>query len=132
MGVTVTSSEIAQRLPAGTHGNTFGGNPLAAAAGLAVIEDIEHRGLLAHSAEMGEYMLQRLSGLQKGSIRQVRGLGLMVAVELRERATKHLRALQQQGIIALPAGPTTLRFLPPLVIDREAVDTLVTTLDKIL
>lgn len=132
MGLTVTSEAISSGLPAGTHGNTFGGNPLAAAAGLAVLEEIERHDLLAHSAEMGRYMLQRLGALEKHSIRQVRGLGLMVAVELRERSTKYLRGLQQEGIIALPAGPTTLRFLPPLVIDRQAVDTLVETLDRAL
>jgi acetylornithine/LysW-gamma-L-lysine aminotransferase len=65
-------------------------------------------------------------------VREVRGLGLMVAVELRERSTKHLRALQERGIIALPAGATTLRFLPPLIIDREAVDQLVETLSEVL
>jgi acetylornithine/LysW-gamma-L-lysine aminotransferase len=132
MAVTLTSEEIATSLPAGSHGNTFGGNPLAAAAALAVIDEIESRDLLAHSAEMGAYMLQRLQGLQQPGIREVRGLGLMVAVDLRERATRYLRALQDQGIIALSAGPTTLRFLPPLVIDREAIDTLADTLDTLL
>lgn len=132
MGLTVTSEAMSSGLPAGTHGNTFGGNPLAAAAGLAVLEEIERNDLLAHSTEMGRYMLQRLGGLEKNNIRQVRGLGLMVAVELRERSTKYLRGLQQQGIIALPAGPTTLRFLPPLIIDHQAVDTLVEILDRAL
>lgn len=132
MGVTLTSEEIASILPAGSHGNTFGGNPLAAAAALAVIEEIESRELLAHSAYMGEYMLQRLRGLEQPGIREVRGLGLIVAIDLRERATRYLRALQDRGIIALSAGPTTLRFLPPLVIDREAIDALADTLDDLL
>ncbi len=132
LGVTLTSEEIATSLPTGSHGNTFGGNPLAAAAALAVIDEIEGRDLLAHSAAMGAYMLQRLRGLEQPGIRDVRGLGLMVAVDLRERATRYLRALQEQGIIALSAGPTTLRFLPPLVIDRAAIDTLVDTLDALL
>ncbi len=132
MGLTVTSEEIAARLPAGTHGNTFGGNPLAAAAALAVLEEIERENLLRHSAEMGAYMLERLRELDRASVREVRGLGLMVAVDLRERATKYLRALQERGIIALSAGPTTLRFLPPLIVDKEAVDQLVETLGEVL
>ncbi|MDP9381909.1 MAG: aminotransferase class III-fold pyridoxal phosphate-dependent enzyme [Chloroflexota bacterium] len=132
MGLTVTSEEIAARLPAGTHGNTFGGNPLAAAAALAVLEEIERENLLRHSAEMGAYMLERLREFDRASVREVRGLGLMVAVDLRERATKYLRALQERGIIALSAGPTTLRFLPPLIVDKEAVDQLVETLGEVL
>lgn len=132
IGVTVTTEEIAAALPSGSHGNTFGGNPLAAAAALAVIEEIERDGLLERSARTGEYLLACLGELDKSRVRDVRGLGLMAAVELRERATKHLRALQERGIIALMAGPTTLRFLPPLIVDEEAVDTLVRELGEVL
>lgn len=132
MGVTVASEEVSAKLPAGTHGNTFGASPLAAAAALATLREIERRGLLAHSADTGEYLLGKLRGLEAPGIRGVRGLGLMVAVELKERATPYLRGLQERGFLALPAGPTTVRFLPPLVIDRAAVDALVETLAELL
>ncbi len=132
MGVTVVSEEVSEKLPPGTHGNTFGGAPLACAAALAVLDEIERRDLLSSSASTGAYLLERLRELNASGIRDVRGLGLMVAVELRERATKYLRALQERGFIALPGGATTIRFLPPLIIEREAVDALVDTLGELL
>lgn len=132
MGVTVLSEDVSAKLPAGTHGNTFGANPLACAAALAVIDEIERRDLLAHSAETGEYLLGKLRGLEAPGIREVRGIGLMVAVELKERATPYLRGLQERGFIALPGGATTVRLLPPLIIDRTAVDALVESLAGLL
>lgn len=132
MGVTVTSEAISDALPKGTHGNTFGGAPLAAAAATAVLSEIERNNLLAHSVRVGNYMLEQLSSIESPKIREVRGLGLMIAVELRDRATKYLRGLQEQGFIALPAGATSIRFLPPLVIDEQAVDALVASLAELL
>lgn len=130
MGLTITSEQVSSQLPPGSHGNTFGASPLVCAAGLAVLEEIERGKLLEHSAEVGAYLRERLNGLDR--IREVRGVGVMVAVDLRERATRYLRGLQERGFIGITAGPTALRFLPPLIIDREAVDALVETLAELL
>jgi acetylornithine/LysW-gamma-L-lysine aminotransferase len=132
MGVTVVSPELAAELPAGSHGNTFGGGPLAAAAALAVLDELERRELLLHSARMGERLLGRLRGLGVPGVREARGVGLMVALELKDRSTKFLRALQERGFIALPGGPTTLRFLPPLVVQPADIDALADALGEIL
>jgi acetylornithine/LysW-gamma-L-lysine aminotransferase len=132
MGMVAMTDAVAAAVPPGTHGNTFGGNPLVCAAALAVIETIERDGLLAHSAEIGDYFLASLRAATAGRVRDVRGVGLMIGLELKERSTKYLRGLQEAGILALPAGPVTLRFLPPLILERPHVDRTVETLSSLL
>jgi acetylornithine/LysW-gamma-L-lysine aminotransferase len=132
MGLVAMTEAAAAAVPAGTHGNTFGGNPLVCAAALAVIETIEREQLLPHSAAMGHYLVDRLRTRLGGRVRDVRGLGLMVGVELKERSTKYLRGLQEAGILALPAGPVTLRFLPPLIVQPAQIDQAVDTFAGLL
>ena len=86
---------------------------------------LEQENLIEASAEKGEYLLGRLRQIESGKIREVRGLGLMVGVELRQKVTPTLMALMERGILALPAGATVLRLLPPLVISYEELDTVV-------
>jgi acetylornithine/LysW-gamma-L-lysine aminotransferase len=132
MGLVAMTEAVSAQVPPGTHGNTFGGNPLVCAAALAVIETIEREGLLQHSAEVGAYLRDRLHEATAGRVREVRGVGLMIGVELKERSTRYLRGLQEAGILALPAGPVTLRFLPPLIIQREHADRAVATFAGLL
>ena len=132
MSVVAMTEAVAASVPPGTHGNTFGGNPLVCAAALAVIETIEQEGLLEHSAEMGHYLVESLRQATAGRVRDVRGQGLMIGVELKERSTRYLRNLQEQGILALPAGALTLRFLPPLIIERQHADHAVETFAGLL
>ncbi|MCL4466346.1 MAG: acetylornithine/succinylornithine family transaminase [Chloroflexi bacterium] len=101
------------------HGSTFGGNPVACAASVAAIQYIQDENLPARAAELGAEFVARLRGIKADTVREVRGLGLMVGVELRQKATPLLRALMDRGVLALPAGPTVVRFLPPLVIERS-------------
>jgi acetylornithine/LysW-gamma-L-lysine aminotransferase len=115
-------------LPTGVHGSTFGGNPLACAASSAAIDAYEGDGLIQRAEELGAYALEQLQALESPLIREVRGLGLMVGVELKIRVVLVLQALTERGVLALPAGPTVLRFLPPLVITREQIDTVVDAL----
>ena len=107
--------------PVGTHGSTFGGNPLACAASLATLEVLEKDGLIERSERLGAQALQRLrAGLADcEGVREVRGRGLMIGIELRHRVAPVLRSLTEDGILALAAGPTVIRLLPPLVIDEE-------------
>ncbi|MCC6626365.1 MAG: aspartate aminotransferase family protein [Chloroflexi bacterium] len=132
MGLVAMTEDAAAGVPAGTHGNTFGGNPLVCAAALAVIETIERDGLLAQSADVGSYFVEQLRTAMAGRVRDVRGAGLMIGVELKERSTKYLRGLQEAGVLALPAGPVTLRFLPPLILQRSHVDQAVATFARLL
>lgn len=119
-------------LHSGVHGSTFGGNPLACAAALATIEVLEKENLAAQAADKGAYLLERLRAVDSSVVREVRGLGLMVGVELRVRARPYLEALMQRGVLALPAGPTVIRLLPPLTISYEELDTVAAALDQVL
>ena len=119
-------------LPLGSHGSTFGGNPLACAAASAVLGELLERDLPAHAARMGKRLREGLRMLRSDRIREVRGLGLMIGVELRERVAPVLEALLQAGVVALPAGPQVLRLLPPLIIDEELVDLVVQAVGEVL
>jgi acetylornithine/LysW-gamma-L-lysine aminotransferase len=119
-------------LPVGVHGSTFGGNPLACAAAIAVLEIFEQEGLAALAAERGAYLQERLRALNLPIVREVRGLGLMVGVELRTRVMPAILRLMDRGVLALNAGPTTLRLLPPLAISEEELDTVVDAVAAVL
>ncbi len=112
-------------LAPGLHGSTFGGNPLICAAALANLEVFEQEGLVQQAAETGEYLQARLREIDSPQIREVRGLGMMVGIELKTRVIPVLQALQARGVIGMPAGATVLRLLPPLVLTREQVDVVV-------
>jgi LysW-gamma-L-lysine/LysW-L-ornithine aminotransferase len=132
IGATVITQEIAESLGGGVHGTTFGGNPLASAAGLATLQAIEDDNLMAHSAEVGDYLIQRLRDLDHPKIRDIRGRSMMIGIELKGRVTPALRGLQENGILALPAGNLVLRFLPPLILSKEQADHTVETLASVL
>jgi len=119
-------------MPKRLHGSTFGGNPLACAAALAAIRYLEENDLPCRAAELGEYFLGRLRQLESNLVREVRGLGLMVGIELKKEASPYIEALAEEGVLALSAGPTVIRFLPPLVISREELDKVVEAVEKVL
>jgi acetylornithine/LysW-gamma-L-lysine aminotransferase len=132
LAVTLVTEEVAAGIPAGSHGSTFGGNPLACAAGEATLRALREEDRFAQATRVGTYFLDQLRALNHPKIRDVRGRGLMIGVELRERATKHLRGLQERGIICLSAGATTLRFLPPLLLTEAEVDQAVAIIGDVL
>ncbi|QBD81601.1 [LysW]-lysine hydrolase [Ktedonosporobacter rubrisoli] len=129
LGPRVTESG---RITRGAHGSTFGGNPLACAAALATLDILEHEALPARSAELGAYALARLRELNSPLIREVRGLGLMIGIELGRRVQPYLEKLCERGVLALPAGPNVLRLLPPLVISREQLDRVIEIIAELL
>jgi acetylornithine/LysW-gamma-L-lysine aminotransferase len=125
MGAIAYTERVQEKLYVGAHGSTFGGNPLACAAGLAAIQTYQSEGLIERSARLGDYFLCRLREelADLALVRDVRGLGLMLAVELRQKAGPYLKALMEtHGVIALPAGPNVIRFLPPLIITEEEIE----------
>ena len=119
-----------QNLGPGKHGSTFGGNPLICAAALANIEAFQAEGLIEQAAERGAYLLEKLRTIEHPMIREVRGLGLMVGIDLKMRVGPVLRALQANGVIGMPAGKTVLRLLPPAVITEEQIDFVVDAIEK--
>ncbi len=133
MGAVVVNERVARKLKPGHHGSTFGGNPLACAAAQAVLDIIAEEKLVDRARTNGAWLLKRLRHLKSPRIREVRGLGLMVGMELRERATPYLRRLQEEyQVLALPAGPTVIRLLPPLVIARSELEHVVDALAGVL
>jgi len=125
MGAIAYTERVQEKLYVGAHGSTFGGNPLACAAGLAAIQTYQAEKLIERAATLGELFLRRLREelADIALVREVRGIGLMLAVELRQKAGPYLKALMEEhGVIALPAGPNVIRFLPPLIITAEEIE----------
>ncbi len=116
----------------GLHGSTFGGNPLACAAALATLDVIEREQLVARAEALGAYFQTGLRALNSPLVREVRGLGLMIGLELKSRAAPYAQALMDRGIIALTAGATVLRFLPPLTIGRAEIDEVLEAVSVVL
>ncbi|MCB9449803.1 MAG: acetylornithine/succinylornithine family transaminase [Anaerolineaceae bacterium] len=132
MGAVAWRGELGT-IPGGSHGSTFGGNPLACAAAVAVITTLREENLVERTAELGAWFRDEVAALSLTQVREVRGLGLMVALELRGRVTPVLKTLQEDyGILALPAGLNVLRLLPPLVISREQLATIRDALAEVL
>jgi acetylornithine/LysW-gamma-L-lysine aminotransferase len=134
MGLTITRPEIIESMKIGEHSSTFAGNPLACAAANASIDALVLDGLIQNSADTGHYFKNLLVQLKEKHkiVREVRGLGLMLALELRFDVRNILMDGISNGILMLYSGRNIIRLLPPLLIDRELVSTFVTTLDKLL
>ena len=131
MGATLIGSRV-KNLEPGTHGSTFGGNPLACAASLAVLEVLEHENIPERAARHGKQIMKLVGESSLPNVREIRGLGLMIGIELKHKVTPVLKELQQSGILALPAGNTVLRLLPPLVIEQDHVERVIDTVIKVL
>ena len=131
MGATLIGRRVGP-LPRKSHGSTFGGNPLACAAALAALRVIEEENLPQRAAELGARFKAGLEAIRSPLVRQVRGLGLMLAVELKGQAGPYLAALAERGVLALSAGANVMRFLPPLVISAQEVDTVVEQVAAVL
>ena len=132
VGATLVSDAIAAELGGGIYGSTFGGNPLACAAGLATLQTVQQENLLETSVELGDKLRAGIEALGDPRIKAVRGRGLMTGVEFRTRVTPILRGLQERGVLALPAGSLVIRFLPPLIIQQPDIDRIVGTLGDTL
>jgi acetylornithine/LysW-gamma-L-lysine aminotransferase len=135
MGALAYTDAIQAALYQGAHGTTFGGNPLACAAGLAALQVYQDERLVERAAVMGRLLFDRLHAAlgDRVIVREIRGLGLMVGIELREKAGRYLKALMEdEGILALPAGANVLRLLPPLIISEEEIEMGVQAIARVL
>jgi LysW-gamma-L-lysine/LysW-L-ornithine aminotransferase len=122
LGALAYTAAVREALFPGAHGSTFGGSPLACAAGFAALQAYRGEQLIEQSARLGREMLDALRDALRGVpiVREVRGLGLMLGIELRVKVAGVLKTLMvDHGVVALPAGPTVLRLLPPLVITDD-------------
>ena len=135
LGAVVVREELAGAIQVGDHGSTFGGNPVAAAAALAVLDKLQSKDFLAKVEKKGRYMLRALHAMQRRYPRQiaeVRGVGLMAGLEFTNPAEPVLKALRERGILTTRAGDNVLRLLPPLVVKRDDIRSLLTALEAVL
>ncbi|HUE98556.1 MAG TPA: aspartate aminotransferase family protein [Anaerolineales bacterium] len=131
MGAVLIGSNV-KNLSPGVHSSTFGGNPLSCAAAVAVLDAMEEENLSRQAEVKGAYLIDKLRRVGSPNIREVRGLGLMVGIEMKQKVAPYIKALQKRKIIALNAGMTVIRLLPPLVITYEQIDCLVDVLTEVL
>jgi len=134
-GVPMGAVAIHERhgtLPPGTHGSTFGGNPLACAAARAALQVYQTERIPEQAAQKGAWLMQALRDLRLPEVREVRGLGLLVGLELKSRVQPVITSLIDYGVLALPAGPNVLRLLPPLVIEQTDLERVVAAIATVL
>ena len=134
LGVTIAKEDVMSSLKLGEHTTTFGGNPLVCAAACAAIDVLIEEKLAERAATLGAYFKEKLVDLQVKHkvVREVRGLGLMLGMELRFDVLQIILQAMDKGVLILDAGRNVLRFLPPLVIEKEQIDKVVAILDTIL
>ena len=129
MAVTVCTEAVGTAMPRGGHGSTFAGSPLVCAAGAVTMRAVADPALHQRVRTAGLAAMERLRALPTAAVREVRGRGLMIGIELRRPATPAIIELQRRGVLVLPAGRTVIRLLPPLTIDD---DTLTSAVDEIV
>lgn len=133
LGAAVMRQEVAEKMPKGGHGTTFGGNPLAMAAGVAAIEHLEKTRLWERAERLGRWFMEELRKVDSPKVREVRGLGLMVGLELKEKSAPYIQRLEKEHrVLTLAAGPNVIRFLPPLVIEEEDLARVVEAVRTVL
>lgn len=132
IGAALLTDRVAAAISVGDHGSTFAGGPVVCQAALAVLERVSQADMLEHVAEMGTYLQDSLKKLNKKSIKQLRGMGLMVGIELDVPAKTVMEKGYQNGLLLLSAGENVLRLLPPLIVSQNDVDKFIQIFDQII
>jgi len=128
----VANKDILGVFNPGSHGSTFGGNPLACAVSIAALDVLVDEKLAERSLELGEYFISKLKEIKNPKIKDIRGRGLFIGVELTEPARKYCEALKEQGLLCKETHDTVIRFAPPLVITKEELDWAIERINKVL
>mgnify|MGYP002714054504 FL=1 len=122
ISVVLADNEVLDVFTPGSHGSTFGGNPLACAVSIAALDVIIDENLPEHSNELGEYFKSELQKINHPAIKEVRGRGLFIGVELHDSARPFCEALKEKGLLCKETHDAVIRFAPPLVITKEELD----------
>jgi len=128
----VANSDVLGVFNPGSHGSTFGGNPLACAVSIAALEVLEEEKLAERSLELGAYFLQQLKLIENPIVKEVRGRGLFIGVELTEEARAYCEQLKEEGLLCKETHDTVIRFAPPLIISKEEIDWAIEKIQKVL
>jgi acetylornithine/N-succinyldiaminopimelate aminotransferase len=134
IGAFITKDKVASSFTPGDHGTTFGGNPLACAAAIAFLTILQEENLVEKCQKKGKYFKTQLDKLKEKypqKIKEVRGLGLMIGVELKEEGQEIVNKCVKEGLLINCVAKKVLRFLPPLIVEKEEIDYLIKVLDKI-
>lgn len=132
IGGFLVDQKCADVLTPGTHGSTFGGNPLSARAAQTVLSIVNKPEFLKDVQEKGDYLMEHLKQIVSSEIREVRGMGLMVGVIVDpEKRTQYVHALRKHGVLVLTAGKDAIRLLPPLIITKEQIDTVIKAFQEV-
>ena len=131
VGATLVSPAVANKISRSIHTSTFGGNPLVGAGILATLDLLDDN-MLASIQSLGDYFLKKLDMLQSDIISRIKGMGLMLGVEVRSQRDLILKKLQEAGILAIPAGKNVVRFLPPYILTKVMVDEAVAIMQEVL
>ena len=132
IGAMLATDKVISAFKPGNHASTFGGNPLAAAAGLAAFKEFSNKKLLSHVEEMGTYFLNKLNDLKKRFpfIKEVRGKGLMVAMEMDSPSSEVVNYCMAKGFLINCIQGKILRFVPPLIVQKNEIDSLINILEQ--
>ena len=134
LGATLATEKAAVGMTPGTHGSTYGGNPMSVAAGNAVLDVMLQDGFMEHVLAMGEKLTTRLKALQRrniGGIEEVRGRGLFIGIKFHANNGDVVGKLREAGMLAVPAGQNVVRLLPPLTIDESHIDECMGIIEKV-
>jgi len=135
LGACLATNEAAKGMTPGTHGSTFGGNPLASTVGAAVVEIVQSPGFLEHVRQMGLYIKQRLAGVVDAHpelVGEVRGEGLLVGVRCIVPVGDVVAAMRDQDLLGVPAGENVIRLIPPLIVSEAEIDEAINRFDRAL
>ncbi len=128
----MTSREVMDVIKPGSHGSTFGGSPMAAAVATEALKILVEEDLIGNSEKMGKYLLDELKKMKIKNLKEIRGKGLWIGLELNESVRPHAEKLKEKGILCKETHVTTLRFAPPLVISKEEIDWALERISSVL
>ena len=128
---TIVKEDIASKIPKSSQTSTLGGNPLVSAATLATLGSLDEK-TLQHIKRIGRYLINSLKSIESNLIVEIRGRGLMIAIQVNRDRDRILKDLQKNGVLAIPAADDVVRFLPPYIINRKQIDNAVGIFQKIL
>ena len=135
VSAVLSSAEIMGLFRPGEHGSTFGGNPLGAAVARTALKVLTEEGMIENAARMGEYFSEQLAEIPQKNIQEIRARGLLIGVEMKTSAgiaRPYCEALQEKGILAKETHESTIRFAPPLIIEKETIDWAMTRIREAL